>query len=440
MTALEEQPVAPTIPYSITAEEAVMGAILINPDAYYEIAHILRAEDFYIHRLKWIFEACAHLQEKHIPLDLITVTEVLDRKEQLTEVGGPAYLTSLISQTPSSLNAEAYAEIIASHAARRRMIQAANRIAMLAYDEKQGIETATSQAIQALESAVVQSTGNTLQPLSTSLKQVYEFVDESSRKAELLGVPSGIHDLDVLLGNFQKGDVYIFAARPGQGKTSLLQSILMNAAKVGKRCALFSLEMSNEKVTDRWLAQETNLNVQMFITGKIDEHHWTAFTAGIERLEQLPIFTDDTPAISPAQVLARCRKLIMTSGPLDLVAIDYLQLMKPNGKSENRTQEIGLISRALKSLAKELNVPVLAAAQLNRALEARSDKRPQLSDLRESGDIEQDADVVAFIHRPDMENEQVELIIAKHRNGPVGSVLTRFNKTLTRFEALNSKK
>ena len=316
------------------------------------------------------------------------------------------------------------------------MIQAANQIATLAYDEKLDIETATSQAIQALESAVVQSTGNTLQPLSTSLKQVYEFVDESSRKAELLGVPSGIRDLDVLLGNFQKGDVYIFAARPGQGKTSLLQSILINAAKAGKRCALFSLEMSNEKVTDRWLAMETNLNVQMLITGKIGEQQWPAFTAGIERLDQLPIFTDDTPAISPAQVLARCRKLIMTSGPLDLVAIDYLQLMKPNGKSENRTQEIGLISRALKSLAKELHVPVLAAAQLNRALEARSDKRPQLSDLRESGDIEQDADLVAFIHKPDAEGDQVELIIAKHRNGPVGSVTTRFNKTLTRFEAL----
>jgi replicative DNA helicase len=437
----EQQITTPTIPHSREAEEAVLGAVLINSDAYFDVAHFLHADDFYIHRNGWIWEAFAHLQEKHVPLDLLTITEELDRKNQLAEIGGPAYLTALINQTPNSLNAESYGHIVSEHAARRRMIQAANQIAALAFNEQSDIEAVTSEAIQALESAVVRSTGDTLQPLSKSLTDVYEFVDQSSRTTELPGVPSGIHDLDVLLGNFQKGEVSILAARPGQGKTSLELSILNNAAQSGKRSAFFSLEMSREKVTSRLIAQHSGLNVQLLNTGKLSDEQWPVFTAGIEHLAKLPIFIDDTPAISPSQILTRCRKLIMTSGPLDLVAIDYLQLMKSGGKAENRTQEIGLISRALKVLAKELNIPVLAAAQLNRDLEKRADKLPQLSDLRESGDIEADADVVIFLHQPDPEQKssdtvRTDLIVAKHRNGPVGTISTRFIKTVTRFESM----
>ena len=403
----EQQITTPTIPHSREAEEAVLGAVLINPESYFDVAHFLRADDFYIHRNGWIWEACAHLQEKHVPLDLLTITEEIDRKGQLAEIGGPAYLTALINQTPNSLNAESYGHIVSEHAARRRMIQAANQIAALAFNEQSEIEAVTSEAIQALESAVVRSTGDTLQPLSKSLTDVYDFVDQSSRTTELPGVPSGIHDLDVLLGNFQKGEVSILAARPGQGKTSLELSILNYAAQSGKRSAFFSLEMSREKVTSRLIAQHSGLNVQLLNTGKLSDEQWPIFTASIEHLEKLPIFIDDTPAISPSQILTRCRKLIMTSGPLDLVAIDYLQLMKSGGKAENRTQEIGLISRALKVLAKELDIPILAAAQLNRDLEKRGDKWPQLSDLRESGDLEQDADVVIFLYQPDPEQKNI---------------------------------
>ncbi len=308
------------------------------------------------------------------------------------------------------------------------------------YNEQEELEAVTSEAIRVLELAVVRSTGDTLQPLSNSLTEVYEYVDQSSRTAALPGVPSGIRELDVLLGNFQKGDVYILAARPGQGKTSLELSILLNAARLGKRCAFFSLEMSRNKVASRLIAQDTGLNVQMLNTGKLSDDQWPTFTAGIECMEKLPIFIDDTPAISPAQVLTRCRRLILDSGPLDLVAIDYLQLMKSGGKTENRTQEIGLISRSLKTLAKELDVPVLAAAQLNREIEKRADRRPQLSDLRESGDLEQDADVVVFLYQPDPENNtagtvQTDLIVAKQRNGPVGTISTVFQKSITRFES-----
>ena len=315
-----------------------------------------------------------------------------------------------------------------------------NQIAALAYNEHEEIEAVTSEAIQALESAVVRSAGDALQPLSNSLTEVYEYVDQSSRTAEFPGVPSGIRELDVLLGNFQKGDVYILAARPGQGKTSLELSILLNTARLGKRCAFFSLEMSRNKVTSRLIAQDTGLNVQMLNTGKLSDDQWPTFTAGIECMEKLPIYIDDTPAICPAQILTRCRRLILDSGPLDLVAIDYLQLMKSGGKAENRTQEIGLISRSLKTLAKELDVPVLAAAQLNREIEKRADRRPQLSDLRESGDLEQDADVVVFLYQPDPENNtagtvQTDLIIAKQRNGPVGTISTVFQKSITRFES-----
>jgi replicative DNA helicase len=436
----DEQPAAPIVPHSREAEEAVTGAVLINPEAYYDVAQFLSADDFYLHRLRWIWEAFRQLNERRVPIDLLTVSDELERRDQLAEIGGPAYLTRLINQVPTSLNAEAYGRIVAAHATRRRMIQAANRIATLAYDESQEIEAVTEQAVKALEAVAVRAAGDTLLPLSVSLSEAYDRVDRSSRTTELPGVPSGIEDLDLLLGNFQPGDVYVFAARPGQGKTALLLSVLLNAARQGKRAAFFSLEMSREKVVNRLISQEAGLDSQLLNVGKIGEEQWPVFTKGLERMNPYPIYVDDTPAITPLQVLTRCRRLNLRSGRLNLVAIDYLQLMKPGGRAENRTQEIGLISRAVKTLAKELNVPVLVAAQLNREVEKRADKRPQLSDLREGGDIEADADAVVFLYQPDANDKgnspQIELIIAKQRNGPVGTVSTRFIKNQTRFESL----
>lgn len=429
----------PQIPYSREAEEAVLGSLLINPDIYADIAAILDPEEFHLHRNRWVWEASQRLAERKIPIDLLTLSEELERVGRLEEVGGSAYLTGLINQVPSSLNAEAYAKIIVNHATRRAMIQAANQIAALAYDEKNEVESATEQAAKALEQAVMHTSGNALVPFDICLSEMYDRVQELSVRLELPGIATGIPEIDLLLGNLKPGSVYVIAARPGQGKTSVQLSVLLKAAWNNKRVAFFSLEMPREQLTARLLAQETNINLQVLESGKLNDAHWQTFTTAIERMNGLQIFIDDTPAITPLQVQSKCRRLLMQAGRLDLICIDYLQLMTPGTHTENRTQEIGAITRALKTLAKELHVPILAAAQLNREVEKRADKRPQLSDLRESGDIEADADAVIFLHHPDPTAAgdvlPVDLIVAKHRNGPTGMVSVQFRKSVTRFEA-----
>lgn len=427
---------ADQVPHSPEAEKAVIGAILINPDAYYDVVDFLKADDFYIHRHRWIWEAIQRLVERRVPLDLLTLSEELERTGQLTEVGGPAYITSLINQAPSSLNAEAYARIVQSHAVRRAMIVAANQIAGLAYNEQNEIEDATEQAAKALEPVMLKTNGNALTPFSVCLSEAYDRVKVLSTSAELPGIPTGISELDQLLGNLNP-NVYIIAARPGQGKTSMQLSVLLKAAWNNKQVAFFSLEMTREQLTNRLLAQETGINLQLIETGKLNEEQWQVFTSAVERMNDLQIFIDDMPAVSPLYILTKCRRLLMGAGGLDLVCIDYLQLMRTGAKTENRTQEIGAITRALKTLSKELHVPILVAAQLNREPEKRGDKRPQLSDLRESGDIEADADVVIFLHQPDPIAVRgltpVDLIIAKHRNGPTGTVSVQFKKSVTGF-------
>ena len=427
------------IPHSREAEEAVIGAVIINPEIYYELAEFLQAEDFYIHRHVWIWEAITRLNQRRIPVDLLTLSEEIDRVGQSGDVGGSAYLTSLINQVPSSLNAEAYARIVEGHATRRRMIQSANKIATLAYDES--LETAVVQekAVSALEAVVLRKTGAGLTPLSGHLSSAYDRIDESSRTTELPGIPTGLIDLDRKLGNLQKGTLYVVAGRPGQGKTSLKLTIARNAALAGKRVAVFSLEMSNEKITNRLLSQSTGLDAQLIDIGKISDAQWPLLTAAIENMSDWPIFLDDTPAITPLQIKSRCRRISMAFGPLDLVVVDYLQLMGVEGASrvDNRTQEIGYLSRTLKQLTKELNVPILVGAQMNRAVEQRADKRPQLSDLRESGDIENDADVVMFLHQPDPDVKSLatptDIIVEKHRSGPTGIVKSLFQKSFTKF-------
>jgi replicative DNA helicase len=265
------QPASSQIPHSREAEEAVIGAIIINPEIYYEIAEFLQAEDFYIHRHVWIWEAVTRLNQRRIPVDLLTLSEEIDRVGQSGDVGGSAYLTSLINQVPSSLNAEAYARIVEGHATRRRMIQSANKIATLAYDES--LETAVVQekAVSALEAVVLRKTGAGLTPLSAHLSSAYDRIDESSRTTELPGIPTGLIDLDRKLGNLQKGTLYVVAGRPGQGKTSLKLTVARNAALAGKRVAVFSLEMSNEKITNRLLSQSTGLDAQLIDIGKISD-------------------------------------------------------------------------------------------------------------------------------------------------------------------------
>ncbi len=439
-------PSAPSIPHSREAEEAVIGAVLINPEAYYDVAQFLSADDFYIHRNQWIWEAYVSLHERRIPIDMLTIAEELGRKNQLAEIGGPAYLTSLVNQVPSSLNAESYGHIVEGHSVRRKMINAANQIASMAYNEKTMVDDVMNEAEKAIFNVSEKRLKHDLQPISAILSNYYDRIDELAKRPEdIHGVPTGFIDLDRMLTGLQPSDFLIIAGRPGQGKTGFLLSVAKNAALTHKKhVAIFSLEMSNEQVVQRLIAQETGIDSQRLRNGKLNENEWPLFTHSIEVFSDTHIYLDDTPAITPLQLRTKCRRLHMEFG-IDLVIIDYLQLMGGDTRNDNRVQEVSHISRSLKVLARELNVPVLAAAQLSRAVEQRTDKRPVLSDLRESGSLEQDADIVMFIYRPDQYEKDsdkqnvAEIIISKHRNGPVGSVEMIFRGALAKFENAATK-
>lgn len=373
-------------PHSRQAEEAVLGAILIDSEAYFNVAQFLKPDDFYIVRNRWVWESFTRLHERRAPIDYLTVCEELEQQNQLSEVGGPAYIMSLVNQTPSSMNAEAYARLVEENAVRRRMLAAANDLARLAYDQKQSVDTIMDEAEKSIFNISERRVRNDLQPIQTVLSEVYDRVDQLSRRdGEIFGVPTGLVDLDRLLGGLQKSDLLIVAGRPGMGKTGFMLSILKNSAmKYKKHIAMFSLEMSNEQLVQRLIAQETGIDIQRLRTGKLTEEEIPLFTHAIEVLSDTHVYLDDTPAITPLQLRTKCRRLHLEY-ELDLVIIDYLQLMASDMRTDNRVQEVSYISRNLKVLARELNVPVLTAAQLSRAVEQRADKRPVLSDLRESG-------------------------------------------------------
>ena len=446
MSDFTEFETAPTVgiqvvPQSRDAEEAVLGSIMINPEAYYDVAEFLQATDFYIHRHRWIWEAFVRLHESRTPIDILTVTDELDQRGQLAEIGGPAFLTTLINNVPSSLHAEAYGRLIEQSAVRRNMLEAANRIAKLAYEQETSLDNVMDEAEKAVFGVSERRMTRDLQPIQETLSEYYDRTsDLAARPDEIHGVPTGFLDLDKLLSGLQPSDLIIVAGRPGMGKTGLALSIAKNAAQTHKKhVAVFSLEMSNEQLVQRLIAQETGIDSQRLRTGKLDESEWPLFTHAIEVLSDTRIFLDDTPAITPLQLRTKCRRLHLEFR-LDLIIVDYLQLMSGDQRNDNRVQEVSYISRHLKVLARELNVPVLAAAQLSRAVEQRSDKRPVLSDLRESGSLEQDADIVMFIYRPEVYEEDpakenlAEIMVAKHRNGPVGSVQLIFRKNLAKFE------
>jgi replicative DNA helicase len=434
-------PISPPVLYSREAEEAVIGSVLINPEAYYDVAAFLKAEDFHIHRNQWIWEAFTRLHERRIPIDYLTVSEELNQMGQLAEAGGPAYLTALINNVPTSLHAEAYGHIVEENAIRRKMLAAANDIAKLAYQENVGVEDVMDGAEKAIFGVSERRLTRDLQPIQQVLSEYYDRIDQlASRGDEIFGVPTGFIDLDRLLMGLQPSDFIIVAGRPGMGKTAFMLSAAKNAAQTHKKhVAIFSLEMSNEQLVQRLIAQETGIDSQRLRTGKLSEEEWPLFTHAIEVLSDTRIFLDDTPALTPLQLRTKSRRLHLEYG-LDLILVDYLQLMGSGIRSENRVQEVSYISRNLKILARELNVPVLAAAQLSRAVEQRADKEPQLSDLRESGSLEQDADIVIFIHRPEMYEKDTlkqniaQIKVSKHRNGPVGMVELIFRHNLAKFE------
>jgi replicative DNA helicase len=390
----EETPVAASAgqPHSREAEEAVLGAVLINPEVYYDLAQFLQPEDFFIHRLRWVWESFTRLHESRTPIDILTVSEDMDRQGQLIEVGGAAYLTALLNQVPTTLHAEAYGRLIEAASIRRKMLSAANQIATLAYDESEKIDTVMGEAEKAIFSVSERKLKHDVLPIRTVLSEYYDRMGELAGRTdeEIFGVPTGFIDLDRMLGGLQNSDLLILAGRPGTGKTAMLLTIAHNAALIHKkRVAIFSLEMSNEQVVQRMISQETGIDSHRLRTGKLNEDDWSVFTHAIEVLSDTKIHLDDTPALTPLQLRTKCRRLHMEYG-IDLIILDYLQLMSGEMRTDNRVQEVSYISRSLKALARELNIPVLSAAQLSRAVEQRSDKEPVLSDLRESGCISGD--------------------------------------------------
>jgi replicative DNA helicase len=374
------------LPHSREAEEAVIGAVLINPEVYYDLAQFLQPDDFYIHRLRFIWEAYVRLQERRVPIDSLTVSEELEDMSRLEEIGGPAYLAALLNQVPTTLHAEAYGKIVEATSVRRKLLTAANAIATLAYDETEAIDTVMGEAEKAIFNVGERQMRHDVRPIREVLSEYYDHVDELARRGdEIVGVPTGFTDLDKMLGGLQPSDLLITAGRPGMGKTALMLTIVHNAALIHKkRVAVFSLEMSNEQLVQRLIAQQTGIDSQRLRSGKLTDEDWPIFNHAIEVLGDTRIYLDDTPALTPLQLRTKCRRLHMEYG-IDLIILDYLQLMSSETRNDNRVQEVSYISRSLKQLAREINVPLMAAAQLSRAVEQRADKEPQLSDLRESG-------------------------------------------------------
>ena len=431
-------------PHNLEAEEAVLGSLLIDPDAIFEVGNFLRPEMFYRTQNRWIYEAILNLYDRREPIDLITLTDELRRQEQLEDIGGEGSLISLINTVPTSVNAQSYGRLVEATAIRRRLIGAAGSIANFAYDEAEDINVVIDRAESTLFSVSEERTTRDLVPVKQIARDYLERVEMLHQRGEdIIGVPTGFTDLDRLLGGLNKSDLVILAARPGMGKTSLQNGIALTAAtRFAKRVAIFNLEMSSEQLVQRMLSAETRIDSQRLRRGQLHDHEWPIFMEAIGRLSETRIFIDDTPSITPNQLRTKCRRLYAEHG-LDLILIDYLQLMQAEYTTNNRVQEISEISRSLKGLARELDVPVLAAAQLSRAVEQRQDKRPMLSDLRDSGSIEQDADIVMFIYRDDYYNPDTterpniaELAIAKHRHGPTGSIDLYWHSKLASFRNL----
>lgn len=427
-------------PFSQEAEEAVLGAVLTNDESFLSVASFLKSEDFFILRHGYIWEAMSRISERGERIDFVTVQDELRALGHLDDVGGPAFLLQLINSTPTSINAEIYGRLVERAAIRRRLMKAADQIKGLALEESLPIEKVTSEAEARLFEVTERNLRRDLVPMQEALAEYFDRIEYLMQHPdEPLGLPTGFRDLDELLGGMQRSDLLIFAGRPGMGKTSFLLSVALNAAKLGGRVAIFTMEMASDQIVQRFVAMETGINTQRLRTGQLTQQEWARFVQATGRMANLRIFIDDTPAINPLQMRTKCRRLMHEYG-LDLVIVDYMQLMNAGGGYENnRVQEISYISRSLKELARELNVPVFSAAQLSRAVESRQDKRPVLSDLRESGSIEQDADIVTFLYRDVVYNEATEfpnkadIIVAKHRNGPTGTISLHFERSLTKF-------
>lgn len=435
-------------PYSEEAEAAVLGAILTNPDTYVSVAAFLSEQDFYILRHAYIWEGIARLFERGDKLDFITAQQELRATGRLNDIGGPAYLLTLINNTPTSANAEIYGRLVERAAVRRRYLAAADEIRALALDEGEvTVEILEAEADRRLMLARRSGMGE-ITTMRAAIGAHFERTEEAVKQpTDILGIPSLLPEMNKLTRGFRPKKLYVFAGRPGMGKSSYLLSEAAHMARLGSRVAIFTMEMPEEEVVNNLVAAEINVPSDRIETGDLTEDEWTRYVKASGSMAEWSLFIDDTAGLTPMQARNRCRKLVYEWG-LDVVFIDYIQLMSGGGEDRysNRDQEIGYISRSLKGMAKELNIPVIAAAQLNREVDKREDKRPMLSDLRESGNIENDADMVAFLYREDYyTGEQnivspVETAIAKHRGGQRGMVTCGFYGKLKKFVALEQKR
>ena len=429
-------------PHSAEAEKSVLGAAMLSKDALFDVMEVVKPADFYDENHKEIFQAMIDLNRKNAPVDALTVAEELKKRNSLEMVGGRAYIASLSSMTPTTSNAMEYGRIVAEKASVRRLIETADDIVTKGYDGTMD----ANQMLDYAESGIFEISQARQKGQYSHIRDVLvenlAIIDRAEQMdGGLTGSTTGFSKLDEMTSGMQKSDLIILAARPAMGKTAFALSLARNAAVKGKASVMiFSLEMAKEQLTQRLLSMESKVDLQTLKTGRLERRDWDDLNVALDILSNSNIHIDDTAGISIMEMKSKCRRLKAEEG-LDLIVIDYLQLMNPEGKADSRTQEISVISRNLKLLARELDCPVLVLSQLSRAPEQRTDHRPMLSDLRESGSIEQDADIVIFLYRDEYYNKEdtekpgeCEVIVAKHRSGPTGSVDVAWIERYTQFK------
>ena len=435
-------------PQFIEGERAILGGLLLNNDALPKVVASLTSDDFYREAHRLVFEAMTELFNRNEPVDWVTVTAALRKEGTLESAGGIPFLTELVDAVPTAANIEHWAKVVKEKSLLRQIIAAATEIATLSYQDHPNIDEFLGNAEELIFRIGASRIRSAFVPIRQLMKEGIDTIEKLyDRKEAITGVPSGFRDLDQYTAGFQRSDLVIVAGRPSMGKTSLALNVAMNAAEEGVPSAIFSLEMSKEQIALRLLCSKARVNLKSLRTGYLNQDDWGRLITAAGVISEAPLYIDDTPAITSIELRAKARRL-KKEKDLGLVVIDYLQLMKGTGRSDApREQEISEISRSLKALAKELDVPVIALSQLNRKVEERTNKRPQLADLRESGAIEQDADVILFIYRDEVYNKsdenpkkgQAEIIIGKQRNGPIGMVMASFDAHCSTFRPFTAR-
>ena len=428
-------------PHSAEAEQSVIGALLLDKDAVIAVAEFLSPENFYDDRHRQIYEAALELYEERVPIDVLTVAERLKKDKALKRIGGAAYLAELANKVPTAAHVEHYGKIVKDQSTKRSLMAAASKLVELSLDEGLAADELLDKAEAEVFALTQKHLSQAFAPVRDALAESFDRLDELHKQAEgLRGAPTGFKDLDDTLAGMQRSNLLILAARPGVGKTSLALNIAQNLAVEHKqKVGFFSLEMSKEELVDRLLVSQADIDAWRLKTGKLSEDDFTKLSNAMGELAEAPLYIDDTPALSILEMRTKARRLQVEYG-LDLLVVDYLQLARSR-QLENRVQEVSEISMGLKNLARELKIPVLAVSQLSRAVEQRGTKRPQLADLRESGSIEQDADVVMFLWRENEDDvENINLEIAKHRNGPLRSLKLFFKGDRIKFFGRETKR